>query len=214
MDDLNISDIEIKSCHMESKFCQPLSVVAVINDLSDLSWSDIKLLALQLKVKLNTLEDIGNDYKGDDRKVQAIQAWLNNDPDASWEMIVEALQRMGMSAVADDIASKQDLVVTASSVPDFHPNDLHVCEEPTHQPPIARMLTMREVKEEIKQLKIKFISLVTKSRLALGKRESENPEFLEQFRDALLLLPVTNKPLHEKFFERYADEILAAIYQH
>ena len=191
---------------------QPLSAVGLINELSDLSWSDVKLLALQLKVKPNVLDDIGNDYRGDDRKIQAMQAWLNNEPDASWESVVTALQKMRLGSKADEIASKHCVKVKlpVSSTPSL-PVGVPVLPalEPVEGPSV-RKLTIVEVREEIMQLKIKFSSLVTKSRLALSQRESENAEFLEEFRDALLLLPVTDHPLHEKFFQRNADEILAA----
>ena len=59
------------------------------------------------------------------------------------------------------------------------------------------------MKQRIKELTLEFSSLVTKSRVALSKIEADNPEFLERFRDALLLLPVTlfEKPLHDRFFQ-------------
>ena len=134
---------------------QPLSAVGLINELSDLSWSDVKLLALQLKVKPNVLDDIGNDYRGDDRKIQAMQAWLNNEPDASWESVVTALQKMRLGSKADEIASKHCVKVKlpVSSTPSL-PVGVPVLPalEPVEGSSVRR-LTIVEVREEIMQLK-------------------------------------------------------------
>lgn len=93
-----------------------------------------------------------------------------------------------------------------------------VSDQPANMPLMSlrvtgQKLTEKEVRGEVCQLKRKFSSLVTTSRVALGKKVEENPEFLEEFRDALLLLPVplSEKPLHDKFFQgKRADELFAA----
>jgi len=96
------------------------------------------------------------------------------------------------------------------------PSDACTFDQPASMPRMtvtSQKLTEKEVKEEVCQLKRKFSSLVTNSRVTLGKKVEENPKFLEEFRDALLLLPVplSAKLLHDKFFQgKQADELFAA----
>lgn len=180
-----------------------LSIRNIVSGISCLSWPQTKCLAIQLEVRTNTLDDIGNDYSGDDRKVHAMQAWLNNDADASWEKMIVALQKIDMSTVATDIASVY--------CPRMQPNTT-TPDEPASNSVMLVRLTEQQVKEDIGRLRRNFSSLVTKSRVALSNKEVESPDFLEEFRDALLLLPVTNseKLLHEYFFQRNSKEFFAA----
>lgn len=86
----------------------------------------------------------------------------------------------------------------------------------TNKPELAldgRKFTAEKVKQRRLELILEFSSLVTKSRVALSKMETDNPVFLEVFRDALLQLPVTlpEKPLHDRFFqEEEAQKIYSA----
>lgn len=136
-----------------------------------------------------------------------MQAWLNNDTDASWEKMVAALQRIEMSTMASQIASAYcpHMLVTSSN--QQAPNAT-TPDEPACKSDVVPKVTEEDVKKEIRLLRRKFSSLVTQSRIALSKQEEESPDFLEEFRDALLLLPVINseKPLHESFFQRNSKE--------
>ena len=188
-----------------------LSIKSIVNGISHLSWPETKSLAIQLEVRTNTLDDIGNDYVGEDRKVHAMQAWLNNDTDASWEKMVAALQKIEMSTMASQIASAYCPHMLVPNASQQTPNTV-TPDKPTWKPGVSPKLTEMDVKKEISQLRRNFSSLVTQSRIAFSKQEAESPDFLEEFRDALLLLPVTNSenPLHENFFQRNSKEFFAA----
>ena len=66
------------------------------------------------------------------------------------------------------------------------------------------------VKATIENLEVKFTSVMSKTRSAMCKKESQDADFTDDFRDALLLLPVAKKAIHVKFFRDSEDEILDA----
>ena len=72
------------------------------------------------------------------------------------------------------------------------------------------MRSVANVKATIRQLKTTFSNLITRTRSALCKKESQNEEFLDEFRDSLLVLPVAKKAAHVKFFRESEDDILEA----
>lgn len=82
-----------------------LDLRAVVNSLQRLSIGQTEQLAFQLGVELNTLEDINIQY-GSSRKMHYIQAWLNDDPEPSWEKIVTGLRQNGLNVVAAEVESQ------------------------------------------------------------------------------------------------------------
>ena len=66
------------------------------------------------------------------------------------------------------------------------------------------------VKATIEKLEVKFTSVMLKTRSAMCKKESQDADFTDDFRDTLLLLPVAKKAIHVKFFRDSEDEILDA----
>ena len=65
------------------------------NELRDLTWSDIKDLAVQLKIDFNKLLNIeGQTDQPTDRMHRALNIWLEKDSNASWEKIINALNRV------------------------------------------------------------------------------------------------------------------------
>lgn len=83
-----------------------LDLRAVVNSLQRLSIGQTEQLAFQLGVELNTLEDINIQYNGSSRKMHYIQAWLNDDPEPSWEKIVTGLRQNGLNVVAAEVESQ------------------------------------------------------------------------------------------------------------
>ena len=67
-----------------------------------------------------------------------------------------------------------------------------------------------EVKATVAHLEQEFLGVTMKFRRAMTKQEAADCEFLEDFRDALLGLPVAKKALHVKFFHDKMKEIIAA----
>ena len=68
----------------------------------------------------------------------------------------------------------------------------------------------QQVKEEIEQFQESFTSMMSMTRSALCKKESEDNEFIEEFRDYLLFLPLSKKAPHAKFFRESEDDIIKA----
>ena len=67
-----------------------------------------------------------------------------------------------------------------------------------------------EVKERVGHLESEFLVVVSQFRRAMTKKEVRDKEFLEDFRDALLLLPVAKQVSHARFFQKRESEIIAA----
>ena len=72
------------------------------------------------------------------------------------------------------------------------------------------MRSVVNIKVTLRHLKATFSNLITRTRSALCKKESQNEEFLDEFRDGLLVLPVAKKAAHVKFFRESEDDILEA----
>ena len=65
------------------------------NELGDLTWNDIQSLAVQLEINFNELLKIEEQTnQATDRMHRALNMWLEKDPDASWEKIINALDRV------------------------------------------------------------------------------------------------------------------------
>ena len=79
----------------------------MMNELADLSWEEFTALALQLDVKKATLDKIEDDKKRvEGRKLEAMDQWLKQDVDASWEKIVDALETVKMNTLAGSVRAK------------------------------------------------------------------------------------------------------------
>ena len=73
--------------------------------LKQLTWSEFTSFALQLGMENHTLRKIGQQGIGG-RKRSAMQHWLNNDLEASWEKIVRCLEVIDMKVLADGLRKK------------------------------------------------------------------------------------------------------------
>ena len=69
---------------------------------------------------------------------------------------------------------------------------------------------VQQLKEEMEQFQETFASMMSMTRSALCKKESEDSEFIEEFRDYLLFLPLSKKAPHAKFFRESEDDIVEA----
>ena len=63
----------------------PIEVVASLDELTS---EKAKELFFHLKVQLKTLDDIDTNHKGNMRKIYHVQAWFDQEVEASWEKIV------------------------------------------------------------------------------------------------------------------------------
>ena len=84
--------------------CRGPSSLDLINALGQLSFDETKALLIYLGVKLKDVDDITageNDVRM--RKVRCFHKWLDMDPDASWENVVSALNKIGKKTLAVEI---------------------------------------------------------------------------------------------------------------
>ena len=72
------------------------------------------------------------------------------------------------------------------------------------------MRSVANVKATIRRLEKTFAGLISRTRSALCRKETQNKEFLDEFRDYLLVLPVAKKAAHVKFFRESENDILRA----
>ena len=80
-----------------------LSTLAVSNATRRLTVEETRQLVFQMGVPLNVLDDIADEYKGENRKQHYVGKWLNIDPNASWNKLVAGLKKMDMNALASEI---------------------------------------------------------------------------------------------------------------
>lgn len=81
--------------------------------LKDLTWSDVKNMAIQLRLEYATLKQIEGQYsEPSDRLSATMGEWLSSDCNASWKYIVKALKAIGKNVIANEITTSQGVVGT------------------------------------------------------------------------------------------------------
>jgi hypothetical protein len=74
--------------------------------LGTLSYDRTRELVFHLGVEVYVLENIDTTFTGRTRSIQAIQAWLDRDTEASWGKIVSGLKQIGMDVLASEVATQ------------------------------------------------------------------------------------------------------------
>ena len=215
---------------MASTKISPTAVVAALNELTT---EKAKELFFHLKVPLNTLDDIDTNHAGNMRKIHYVQAWFDQEVEASWEKIVAGLELIGMKALAETLATQQCLGWTPTSAavnvtPDLpsspttapeasgpqtsgsSPSDPSLGTVARPSSPSSPSDRVSQVRAEIDRLSDTFSDLMSDTRDEMCMRESVDPAFLKRFRDRLLDLPVAKKAPHTKFFSEHVKEFLKA----
>ena len=210
-----------------------ISPTAIVTALDELTTEKAKELFFHLKVQLKTLDDIDTHRAENMRKIRYVQAWLDQEVEASWEKIVDGLKQIGMKALAETLATEQCLggaptsaaVNLTPDLPSFpgtapEANGPQTSESSPSDPslgPVARPLSpsspsdgVSQVRAEIDRLCDTFSDLMSDTRDEMCMRESVDPAFLKKFRDRLLDLPVAKKAPHTKFFDKKLDDFLMA----
>ena len=214
-----------------------LSPQEVVRALQPLSYDRTRLLVFHLGVETHILENIDSSPTTASRSIQAITAWLDRDTEASWEKIVAALELIGKNNLAKQISTQhcpQSAVAVSPSTDPHQPATVQSVatpapltpaassspastdpNQPTIPPPSDRcqpvaLRSVADVKSAILHLKKNFFKLITRTRSEMCARESQDQEFLDEFRDFLLFLPVAKKAVHVKFFRENEDDILEA----
>ena len=209
----------------------------VLAALDPLTIEKTEELVIRFGVQLKTVRDIEYQHKGSSCKTYSIQAWLDQDTQASWGKLVSGLQHIKMNSLAKEVASQHCLQSPGAA---SHSTDCHQPatirsvatpapltpaapspppstdpNQPTSPPPSDRcqpvaLRSVADVKSAILHLKKTFSKLISRTRSEMCARESQKQEFLDKFRDHLLFLPVAKKAAHVKFFRENQDDILEA----
>ena len=210
-----------------------ISPTAVVAALDELTTEKAKELFFHLKVQLKTLDDIDTNHAGNMRKIHYVQAWFDQEVEASWEKIVAGLKLIGMNALAETLATQQCLGGTPTSAavnltPDLPSSPATAPEasgpqtsgsspsDPSLGPvvhpssPSSPSDRVSQVRTEIDRLSDTFSDLMSDTRDEMCMREGVDPAFLKRFRDRLLDLPVAKKAPHTKFFRERLDDLLKA----
>ena len=110
--------------------------------LNSLSWSEVKAMAVQLKMDYSKLEKIEERrIEGSDRLLSAMNMWLKSDANATWARIIKALNDTDKNVLAKAIEQKycQPLDIPHATTEESAANHppLHSNTPPPPSPPIA-----------------------------------------------------------------------------
>ena len=215
---------------MASSTISPKAVVVALQTVND---EQSKELFYLLEVPLHILDGITADYRGNMRKIHYVQAWFDQEVEASWEKIVAGLKLIGMKALAETLATQQCLGGTPTSAvvnltPDLPSSPVTAPEASGPQTsgsspsdpslgPVARPSSpsspsdrVSQVRAEIDRLIVYFSALMSDTQAEMSVKESKDPSFLTNVVDSLLGLPVAQKAPHSKFFHKNEDDFLMA----
>ena len=213
---------------MASSTISPKAVVVALQTLND---EQSKELFYLLDVPLHILDGIEGSHKGNMRKIHYVQAWFDQEVEASWEKIVSGLKLIGMKALAETLATQQCLGGTPTSAavnltPDLPSTSAPEASGPQTSGsspsdpslgPVARPSSpsspsdrVSQVRAEIDRLIMCFSTLMSDTQAEMSVKESKDPSFLTNVVDSLLGFPVAQKAPHIKFFRESEDDFLAA----
>ena len=116
------------------------SILEVTNAISQLTVEETRDLVFQMGVELNTLDDIATQYHGENRKQHYVKAWLDTDPDASWDKLVTGLRKINKNVLATEIESEHQVKVAhigdtsppKPTIDPVQPSDLKVGKAKEH----------------------------------------------------------------------------------
>ena len=213
-----------------------MSPTELATALQTLTPDEAKELFFYLKVPLHSLNSIPANQSGNMAKISYIQLWYDSDLEASWDRIVEGLERIGKKTLADRLASQYcgrtptlaavnltpDLPSSPATAPEASgpqtsgssPSDPSLSPVARPSSPSSPSDRVSQVRAEIDRLSDTFSDLMSDTRDEMCMRESVDPAFLKRFRDRLLDLPVAKKAPHTKFFRESEDDFLVAKNMH
>ena len=86
-----------------------LSTVDISDALDPLTVEETRSLFFKLRVPLKCLDDIADQYVGENRKQHYIQKWLDMNPDASWDKLVSGLRKINKTSLAARFESRHNI---------------------------------------------------------------------------------------------------------
>ena len=91
-------------------------------ELDDLTWMDVKSMAVQLGVRYAMLEQIECDKMDhSSRRLSVMATWLDIDPGASWKKVISALTAIDKNVLALQLEKKYPTPPAAQPVPPTSP---------------------------------------------------------------------------------------------
>ena len=94
-------------------------------------------LVFHLGVEKCTLDNIRIGFSAGSRKIPLVQAWLDQDADASWEKIVSVLKQIKMPVLAKDIATKYCPQLSVAALGSGESTAPHTVPPVNTPPPVA-----------------------------------------------------------------------------
>ena len=181
----------------------------VARALQPLSYDETRQLVFHLGVEEHVIKDIDNSTYSGSRSIRAIQTWLNKDTEAGWGKLVSALNMVGRDVLASKLATQHCPQLAVAVSPSSGPYQPTTPPSNDRSQPVA-LRSVAGVKAAKLHLETSFSKLLSRTRSVMCGKENDNQEFLDEFRDHLLLLPVAKKAAHVKFFRENEDDILEA----
>ena len=184
----------------------PLTLDNLTNALETVyNWDG---LALRLKVGYHRIQEIREEFQTvEQRKRASLQFWLENTPDASWDMVINALKQIHLKGVAKRIETEFRCVQPPE---DTSSRDATTTLSEKTRPAPSKSARTKEIRDNVAKLENKFLRLFCKVQADFSKKQSKSPEFLPEFRTSLAMLPVSLKRSHTKFIDEKSSKIAKA----
>ena len=209
-----------------------MSPTELATALQTLTPDEAKELFFYLKVPLHSLNSIPANQSGNMAKISYIQLWYDSGLEASWDRIVEGLERIGKKTLADRLASQYcgrtptsaavnltpDLPSSRATAPEASgpqtsgssPSDPSLGPVARPSSPSSPSDRVSQVRAEIDRLIKLFSDLMFDAQEEMSLKQNVDPSFLKKAIDYLLGLPVAQKAPHAKFFRECEDDFLKA----
>ena len=200
-----------------------VSTLSVCNAVRGLSVEQTRNLVFQFGVEINVLDDIADQYDGDNLKQHYVQKWLEIDTDANWETLTNGLRQINMNSLAAEIegahldkqAQEGDVLFGSSPTAVVSTTLLSAgATTPIRlDATVSDPCFLQRVKEAMAHIAFfeeEFADLIIEAKLVLSKRENEDESFFIRFHTYIRVLPVSKKNVHMKFFSKKEKEIKMA----
>ena len=117
--------------------------------LQDLTWSEVKHMAIQLEMEYSKLKQIEErNVEMTDRLLSTMNTWLDNDKSATWDKIIKALYDIERNVLANEIERHCQLSqppLSASRKRKCRNSPTSSTPSPSPQPPQRPKLTTTEL---------------------------------------------------------------------
>ena len=106
-----------------------ISTLDVSNATSRLTVEETRQLVFHMGVPLRVLDDIADEYKGENRKQHFVQKWLDMIPNATWDKLVAGLRKISLNTLATEIEFKHlsKVAVPSGASPSLLSTSSSVC---------------------------------------------------------------------------------------